>query len=193
MSKQYPKNKLTQTKLKENLHYNPYTGIFVWIKGRANIKAGAVAGSVSKKYGYNYITLNNNMYYAHRLAWLYMEGYFPETDIDHVNRDRNDNRFCNLRVVSRQCNTRNSNAPKNNSSGVIGVSYNNCHNKWVAQIGVNYKRIHLGVFDEKIDAVKARWEAEKKYEYPNCNTTSSAFKYLSEFTPCKIEIREVEE
>lgn len=175
-----PKNKLTQLELKANLHYNPETGIFTWIKGRSNIKAGTIAGSLSKKYGYNYITINNNMYFAHRLAWLYMEGYFPETDIDHINRDRNDNRFKNLRVVSRLCNSRNSGISKNNISGVTGVSINSSDGKWVAQIGVNYKHINLGLFDDFKDAVLARWNAEKEYKFQNCCSDSSAYKYLKE-------------
>ena len=83
-----------------------------------------------------------------------------------------------LRHVSRQCNNRNCIIGKNNKSGVIGVSWSKPNKKWVSQITVERKVNYLGRFVNLKDAVQARWEAEVKYGFPNCNTTSSAFTYL---------------
>ena len=109
-----------------------------------------------------------------------MEGYFPEHDIDHINRDRSDNRWCNLRHVSRQCNSRNCGVRTDNTSGVTGVSYYTNRRKWTASVHVLGKHIGLGYFNKKKEAVIARWEAEKKYNFPECDSSSSAFLFLKE-------------
>ena len=75
---------LTQAKLKEVLHYDPETGDFTWQVSTANcIKVGALAGS-KDSYGYHKIAIKGKTYKAHRLAWLYTHGEFPEDAIDHI-------------------------------------------------------------------------------------------------------------
>lgn len=173
--------KLTQDRLKELLDYDPETGVFIWkidlIKQKTKEK---IAGCLHKNSGYHHITINGHKHKAHRLAFLYMEGYFPENQIDHIDRNRSNNRWDNLREVSRTCNARNSNIPKNNKSGVVGVCWHKLNNKWISSIMVFGRTVHLGYFDNIIEAAKARWEAELKYGFPNCNTTSSAYNYLKE-------------
>ncbi len=88
--------RLTQERLKEVLSYNPETGIFTRNPG---IRGGEKVGTNS--HGYVSIMVDGYLYQAHRLAWLYMEGYMPEQEIDHISRKRDDNRWCNLRVVNR--------------------------------------------------------------------------------------------
>jgi hypothetical protein len=169
---------LTQKELKKYLHYDPDTGIFIWVaKPARKIDVGSVAGVLVSN-GYYRIGLFGRSYKAHRLAWLYMEGYMPENYIDHIDRNPSNNRWNNLREVNHTCNTRNSKIPINNKTGIKGVSKQKRRKKWRAQISVNNTPIPLGHYVNKIDAVKARWEAEKKYGYPNCNTTSSAYQYL---------------
>ena len=109
-----------------------------------------------------------------------MKSYLPENEIDHINRIKDDNRWCNLREVSRQCNVRNCSIGKNNKSGITGVGWVKKCNKWCSRITVSRKTICLGNYKEFSDAVKARWDAEVKYNFPNCNTTSSAYEYLKE-------------
>ena len=171
---------LTQKQLKEELCYDPETGIFTWAKdvGWKRYR-GCVAGRISQD-GYRKISVHKKSYNASRLVWLYMEGYFPENDMDHKNRIRSDDRFCNLRHVSRSCNIRNSTVKWNNKSGITGVSWTKKTRRWRVQISLPNKRLHLGYFSSKKDAVRARWEAEVEHGFPNCNTISSAYLYLQE-------------
>ena len=125
-----------------------------------------------------YIGIGYKMYQISRLAFLYMEGYFPENDVDHINRISTDNRWNNLREVSPQCNSRNCNLSKKNKSKVTGVLWIKRDKKWLADIKINYKKIYIGYFKKKKDAVKARWEAEIKNNWPNCNSNSSAYLWL---------------
>jgi hypothetical protein len=83
---------------------------------------------------------------------------------DHIDRDNPlDNRKSNLRkaTTSEQCQNRS--VPKNNTSGIIGVQWNKDHQKWRAYIGVDHKKIYLGLFTDKNEAIKARLKAELKY------------------------------
>lgn len=86
-------------------------------------------------------------------------------DIDHINgtNSRNDNRKNNLRICSHADNMKNYSLPSNNTSGIIGVSYCNTHCKWKAYVTCNGKRINLGSFNNKEDAIKSRLLGEIKY------------------------------
>jgi hypothetical protein len=84
-------------------------------------------------------------------------------EVDHINKNRMDNRKCNLRIVSRQRNMYNKSEYKNNTSNITGVKWNKNLQKWQSQITFEKKRIHLGVFLDFDEAVKARKEAEMKY------------------------------
>jgi hypothetical protein len=82
---------------------------------------------------------------------------------DHINRNKLDNRRCNLRSVSPSQNSFNSSLSKNNTSGCVGIVWRKDIKKWSARIKVNYKEIYLGCFKDKNDAIKARKQAEDKY------------------------------
>ena len=173
--------KLTQKILKENFRYEPETGNFIRLiaTGRhGSHKAGVVVGFSDSRDGRSYIRFNGTLYLAHRLVWMYENGYFPETEIDHINRDPSDNRICNLRVVSHQCNMRNCKLRASNTSGITGVYWRKDINKWCARLNDGKIFHSLGVYYNIIDAAYARWEAEKKYNFPDCNSTSSAYLYL---------------
>ena len=168
---------LTQDRFKELLDYNPETGVFTRKVSRGGCKAGEIAGSVTGRY-YRCISIDNKQYRASRVAFLFMEGYFPEYDMDHINRIRDDNRWKNLRHVSRQCNARNSGIQSNNTSGITGVCWNKQYNKWRAGIKISGKLKSLGCFKDFKDAVKARWKAELKYDWAGCNSHTDAYCYL---------------
>lgn len=82
---------------------------------------------------------------------------------DHIDRNPMNNRRYNLRPATPMENARNRRRYKNNTSGVIGVSWHKRCCKWTSQITVNKKKICIGFYADKIDAIKARLEAEIKY------------------------------
>ncbi len=173
-----PTLKFTQEKLKELVDYNPDTGIFTNKINRINVIAGSVCGSLNHR-GYIHIKINKVTYSAHRLAWLYIYGYCPENQIDHINRIRNDNRIKNLREVTHSCNLKNRTLQKNNKTGVKGVNLCKRSNKWRVQIS-NNKKIKTSYHKNFDDAVKKRWELEQKYNYLDCDKNSTALAYLKE-------------
>lgn len=169
---------LTQERLRELLHYDPNTGIFVWLKTRSTKHIlGCTAGSKDTN-GYQIIKINSLQYKAHRLAFLYMKGYHPEYEVDHIDRDPSNNKWSNLRHVTHQCNMQNKSKYSNNKSGVTGVYWCKRSKKWCASVKVKGRGLHLGYFLILMDAVIARWKGEVKYGYQTCNTTSSAYQYL---------------
>lgn len=96
--------------------------------------------------------------------------------VDHIDRNRLNNLSSNLRLVTYSQNGMNKGKQSNNTSGIVGVSWDKSRNKWEAHIKINKKKLHLGRFKNKEDAINARKEAEIKYfgEYrcknPNINT-----------------------
>jgi hypothetical protein len=152
---------ITQAELKELLNYNPDTGVFTWNVSKPGRSFGSIAGTRHVN-GYTHIQLNKKIYKAHRLAWLYVHGYFPEC-IDHINNDRDDNRIENLREATVTQNNHNSKLSKNNTSGIKGVSWHKKSMKWCATIGVYGKTIYLGLFDNLELAELVITEARNKY------------------------------
>ena len=153
----------------ERLSYDTRTGLFKW-KSRAapHVPKGSKAGCLDTSNGYVKIKVAGRYYKAHRLAWLVVYGKFPSDQIDHINGVRDDNRIINLRAVTNVENCRNRALPNTNKSGHIGIHYNKRMNKWTATIGINYKNIYLGRFENKEDAIEARRIAEINYNYhPN--------------------------
>jgi hypothetical protein len=85
--------------------------------------------------------------------------------IDHKNHNREDNRFKNLRDTTQQSNNKNASKRKDNTSGVVGVSWNKRNEKFVANININGLQKHLGYFKNKKDAIKTRKNAEEQHGY----------------------------
>jgi len=84
-----------------------------------------------------------------------------DREVDHINRDRTDNRRINLRFVNRQLNNLNITKQKNNTSGHTGVAWHKQRGKWRAYIMIDYKQHSLGLFESKTEAIKARKKALK--------------------------------
>lgn len=146
---------LTQDELKYNLHYDPNTGIFTRRISNCNrVKIGSVACCLDISTGYIRFCVNRKTYYAHRLAWLYVYGYWPKNEIDHINGIKLDNRIENLREATRPENASNQKKQKNNASGFKGVSWRKDIQKWQVKIRKNYKQLHLGYFDSLEEAYK---------------------------------------
>jgi hypothetical protein len=95
--------------------------------------------------------IQRHAYMAHRLAWLYMTGAFPKEQIDHINLDRADNRWRNLREATQSQNRANVSAYANNTSGIKGVNWDKRAGKWRAQIYIAGRKTLLGMFSAKDD------------------------------------------
>lgn len=153
---------LTVARLREVLHYDPDTGAFTWkLKTALGIQVGSEAGTLNNR-GYRIVRLNGKGYSAHRLAWLYVNGVWPENQIDHINRTRNDNRIANLREASCAENLQNTVARSTNTSGHKGIHWLKQRQRWVAHITHQYSQIYLGLFADINDAVAARKKAEEQ-------------------------------
>jgi hypothetical protein len=141
-------------------NYNENTGVLTWKSTRGSSKAGTQAGHITKA-GYRYVHTCGKIYPAHRLAWLLVYKEYVTSDIDHINRIKTDNRISNLRVVSRQENSRNKGLTKANKSGIKGVSLNTRTGKWISQIRKDGCNLVLGEFKTKEEAGAAYVEASK--------------------------------
>lgn len=121
-----------------------------------NTEIGDVAGSLTWA-GRRHIVIENRRYYAARLAWLYVKGVWPKNQVDHLDLDRDNNAFDNLREASNQANAANKKVLRNNKLGVKGVG----------EVKNKYKRpdklIHLGYFESAVTANEAYEVAAKKY------------------------------
>lgn len=137
--------------VRRELSYCPETGVFVRLTGRY---AGQVAGTFCPP-GYRRIMIGGCIFYAHRLAWLYVYGEWPD-EIDHINCVKSDNRICNLRVASRSQNM--ANVELRTVFGRKGVSRSRRKNRpdgWAAYIRIDGKSVRLGTFDRIEDAAAA--------------------------------------
>lgn len=159
---------ITQDRLKELLSYNVDTGEFVWLNRKSkqfnSVFAGKVAGT-NKSCEYTRINVDGKIYKAHRLAWLYVHGRFPDGEIDHINHNTTDNRICNLREVTHHQNGLNQSLKINSKTGVSGVNWHSAKECWSARISKLGKRVHLGDFRSFFEAVCARKSAEKMLGY----------------------------
>ena len=177
---------ITQARLKEVLHYNKESGIFVWHSPTTRrVKKGDIAGNVNDM-GYIRIRVDGKSYRGHRLAWLYVYGKLPEKQIDHINHNRADNRIENLREVNNIENSKNHSIGINNTSGVVGVYWCNTNKRWKATIKINYKSVALGIFTCFSDAVNARKNAEVMYGFHknHGNTSDCKIKVIQERCRC---------
>jgi len=110
---------LTHEQLKELLSYDPATGVFVWKTRRNQLSdIGQRAGTIHVR-GYRVIRIDESGYQAGRLAWFYMTGQWPKSEIDHKNRIRDDDRFSNLREATSQQNALN--RSRRNATGIPNV------------------------------------------------------------------------
>lgn len=161
---------LTAQRVRQLLDYDPATGEFLWVRRDEtshyivawNKKfAGKSAGRQNPRI-YREISIDNKLYYAHRLAWLYITGEWPKDQIDHIDCNKTNNRFENLREATCAENSQNSICRKRNTTGMKGVTELSV-GKFGAQIAVNKKRIWLGRFHSAAEAHRAYSEAANRY------------------------------
>jgi hypothetical protein len=126
--------------IKDYLSYDPESGVVTWKKSPANVvKVEDVASTLTGN-GYLAVRFQGKDYLLHRVIWYLHYGENPVgLQIDHINRDRTDNRIGNLRLVTHQQNVQNSKG--------LGVCYHKRDQKWRAQLSVAGKRIQIGSYD----------------------------------------------
>lgn len=168
-AKTNPSVPLTLERLQEVLRYDPSTGVFIWKKGTARGRVGAQAGVLFGA-GYRYISVDGQKYLAHRLAWFWSYGKWPDQWLDHINGATDDNRIANLREASAAQNAQNA-RHKAGVSGYRGVRAKG--RRFEAVIHVNNFRKSLGWFDSAEEAHKAYVKAAQEHHgafVPNGDT-----------------------
>ena len=173
----------TQETLRALLDYDPETGHLTWrprgpewfeptrqntadeqARSWNTRHAGKPALSARRPNGYLKGALFNKTVRTHRIIWKWMTGEEP-LFIDHINGQRADNRWTNLRSVTKLENCKNAAISRRNTSGVRGVYFRNDTQKWSASIVVEGKSIALGCFDCLTEARQVRQAAQKKYGF----------------------------
>ena len=173
----------TPEELRKLLRYEPDTGKLFWRERTPDMfedgkqsadtacrqwntrRAGKEAFTTDSGTGYRQGRIFTRAYLAHRVIWAMAHNEWPEEQIDHINGVRDDNRIENLRSVSNSENSKNQKLSSANTSGHMGVYWLPKTRKWLAQIKVNGRGLHLGHYTEKDDAVAARKAAEAKYGF----------------------------
>lgn len=156
---------LTAARLRQLVAYDPISGLFEWRSLRFSaICPGSRAGRLNDR-GYVVFKLDQREYRAHRLAWLYVTGSWPVNQIDHINGDRSDNRFSNLRDVDGHVNAQNKRvAASTNRTGLLGVIHRprNTKRPFVARVQAGDQVLHIGSFVTAAEAHLAYVEVKRR-------------------------------
>ena len=156
---------ITQDILKTKFTYCEKSKGLVWDTADNYLQKNGVVLGTKRPAGYMSANIDKKMYLIHRLVWLYINGSFPKGFIDHIDGNKQNNSIDNLRDVTPEESNKNLPTPTDNTSGVIGVSWSNHGNMWLARINNNKKTVNLGYFKDFEDAVSARKQAEVNYGY----------------------------
>ena len=136
--------------------YNPETGEIFNSRGKvcSNLNNRGYVQCIISIYK-NGQRSKNYILSGHHFAWFWVNGNIEIDEIDHINRNKADNRICNLRNVTHQVNVWNTNAK--------GYYFNKARKKYCAKIKVNNKRLYLGCYDTPEEARQAYLNAKQKY------------------------------
>jgi hypothetical protein len=170
----------TTARLHLLFNYDPVSGVLIWReRSPSDFKTllayesfvanrmGQPAGGIDAQ-GYRRVTIGNSLFLQHKLIWQMAFDEvpkYPDSEIDHINGDRADNRLSNLRKVTKSDNQRNGSLRRNNASGVNGVNWVASKQRWLARIWDGPHHRYLGQFKNLEDARQARVRAERELEY----------------------------
>lgn len=154
----------TAEQFRKVLSYDESTGHFRWLVQRGPVKAGAAAGS--KLGDYLSIRVFGKTYLSHRIAVLVVTGEWPTKgmDVDHIDGNKLNNAWANLRVVDKRTNNQNLRRARTGSrSGLIGAHWDGSVNKWLAGIRINGRNTYIGRFDTPEEAHAAYIAAKRQF------------------------------
>lgn len=134
---------LTAARLRELFHYDPDTGVFTRL---VRVNRYPTVGTLNTR-GYRIIHIGSRNYRTARLAFLYMTGSWPEFEVDHIDGQKTNDKFSNLRDVTKSINAQNKHVARNdNSSGLLGAHKLEGGKAWTSSIRVCGKQVSIGKF-----------------------------------------------
>lgn len=144
-------------RLRDQLAYDPETGIISWKKNKRSDLVGKIAGTRHEKTGYRHLMVDNKFIKAHQAAWAIFYGEIPLFDIDHEDTDKSNDRIKNLRKSNGTLNKANRPKQEDNTSGFKGVFFvrGSKRNPWMAQLQAFGTYSYLGVFPTREEAAEA--------------------------------------
>ena len=152
--------RITPERANDVLRYDPNTGELRWNKTLSNCNGiGNIAGGISKSERRVSLSVDGKKMRSHSVIWLMMTGQWAQ-EIDHINGDGTDNRWCNLREVTHAENMRNRKVCTNNKSGIMGVCWNKHNRSWRVRLKSLEKIMEIGSFKDFFEACCARKSAE---------------------------------
>lgn len=186
--------KLSADFLRERFDYDAETGVVTYSgRERANLPPSARSRRAGKAAGWKdtaghlNIKIKSIDFLLHRVIWTMVTGEEPKGQIDHINGDKTDNRWSNLRIATGSINAQNLHkAYANSSSGVLGVSPGITNGTWLANIRINRVLIRLGTFKSKEDASDAYLNA-KALLHPEAEITNGRCVDFDKFTQTAIK------
>lgn len=169
------KTQLTYEVVSEWWRYDSDTGILYWLKSPAkNVKAGDRAGTKNRLY--EMVGFKGKKYLSSHIIWTLIHHYATENIIDHIDRNPRNNKSPNIRETSLMCNGRNSKLNKSNNTGIKGVIAK--RKKYIVHIKNKGVQTYLGTFNNKIDAARARLNAERELGWDTCEYHSPAKQFV---------------
>lgn len=160
-------NNVAAAAVRDHFFYDPETGVLLWKQNFHKNRIGKVAGGTTQE-GYRSVRIDGQTYCVHRIAWAYVHGVWPTLEIDHINRDRADNRIANLRQVTTAENQHNQAfTGRKGTSPLLGAHFNKQAQRWQSSIIVNNKAIYLGLFETDELAHAAYCAAKKRFHPSN--------------------------
>ena len=149
----------TQKELLSLFNYNEETGDLTWKVTRGSIKKGTLCNYNNGR-GYLRTRIDKKQFLNHIIIYIMMTGEEPKFQIDHDDGNTLNNKWDNLIQRTQSENIRKAKLKSDNTSGYKGVSWNLKRNKWESYITINKKRKFLGYFNDIVDAINSRVQAE---------------------------------